>query len=212
MPDLASHHIPDSVIRMFPNLTWRKNDDSKTIYLTFDDGPIPGLTEEILAILDDHAIKATFFCVGENVEKHPKVFEKVRIQGHQFGNHTYNHLKAWKVSNQHYFQNVLQANQVMEQKIGEKIRLFRPPYGQMTYGLSKAIRGIGLDIVMWDVLSRDYNPRLNKEKALRKCVSYSQAGSIIVYHDNLKARNNVLDLLPKYINSLIKEGYNFSTL
>ena len=211
MADLAWHKTPSFVKNLFPTLQWMGSREGQNIYLTFDDGPIPQLTEEILQILKDFDIQATFFCVGENIKKHPAIFEKVLKDGHSIGNHTYNHLKAWKVGTLEYLANVEKAQNIIEEHGGET-HFFRPPYGQLLPSISKELIKSSMEIIMWDILSKDYDTSLNTRKALSKCLKYSEPGSIIVFHDNLKARHNVLDLLPKYINGLMRKGYKFKAL
>jgi peptidoglycan/xylan/chitin deacetylase (PgdA/CDA1 family) len=210
--DLSFHKTPKIVCSLFPAFTWRIKTEQKEVYLTFDDGPIPSLTKEILDILNQYSIKATFFCVGENIDKHPEIFKQVINQGHTVGNHTYNHLKAWKVSQNSYIENLLKAEKTIEKYAENRTKLFRPPYGQFTYKLYKSVIALGYQVIMWDILTKDYSPRLNIKRAYEQCVNQTDKGSIVVFHDNMKARNNALNLLPMYINKLMSEGYQFKTL
>lgn len=181
---------------------WRKEKKKNNIYLTFDDGPIPELTPWVLDILKERNIKATFFCVGENIVKHPEIFERIKNEGHAVGNHTHNHLKGWTTSDEAYLQNV-QACQELTQT-----DLFRPPYGRATQSqlrqLAKTYR-----IIMWDVLTGDYDPTISPDQVYRNAVDYVRNGSIIVFHDNIKAKENLQYALPKSLDELLARGFRF---
>ncbi|MGM1429772.1 polysaccharide deacetylase family protein [Sphingobacterium lactis] len=181
---------------------WRKEKKKNNIYLTFDDGPIPELTPWVLDILKERNIKATFFCVGENIVKHPEIFERIKNEGHAVGNHTHNHLKGWATSDEAYFQNV-QACQELTQT-----DLFRPPYGRATRSqlrhLAKTHR-----IIMWDVLTGDYDSTISPDQVYRNAVDYVRNGSIIVFHDNIKAKENLQYALPKSLDELLARGFRF---
>lgn len=207
------YKTPKVVSQFLPSLLWKKESTQKELFLTFDDGPIPGLTEEVLTILADYDAKATFFCVGDNIRKHPDIFEKVVAGGHQIGNHTYHHVKGWKNSLDTYLKEADNCQNEIDNLIdgGEK-RLFRPPYGQITYNQIKLLKSVGYQIVMWDVLTRDYAADITPEYCLKKSTEVSSSGSIVVFHDNLKARENVLFTLPRYLNHFSDLGYKFSGL
>ena len=197
---------PDFVQNMFPNLIWKmKNQGQKNLYLTFDDGPIPEITPWVLDQLDKYDAKATFFCVGENVKKHDDIYRRVKSNGHLVGNHTYNHLSGWNTSNMDYFRNVRYCDDLVDSK------LFRPPYGRL-----KNKQAIYLTrkykVVMWDVLSGDFDPKLTKEHCLQNVISKSTSGSIIVFHDSLKAKDKLQYVLPKVLSHFSKEGYTFKNL
>lgn len=181
---------------------WRKEKKKNNIYLTFDDGPIPELTPWVLDILKERNIKATFFCVGENIVKHPEIFERIKNEGHAVGNHTHNHLKGWTTSDEAYLQNV-QACQELTQT-----DLFRPPYGRATRSqlrhLAKTHR-----IIMWDVLTGDYDSTISPDQVYRNAVDYVRNGSIIVFHDNIKAKENLQYALPKSLDELLARGFRF---
>ena len=174
------------------------------MYLTFDDGPIPEVTPKVLAILDKYHVKATFFMVGENIDKHPEVFEQVVKAGHSIGNHTYNHMKGWKVSTEEYIANV--------QKFPKKTTLFRPPYGRTWLWQRKAVKRLGYEIYLWDVLTRDYNAKRTPEAMLRQIQRQTRPGSIINFHDSLKSNERMLEVLPKAIEWLLSNGYELKAL
>ena len=176
----------------------------KAVYLTFDDGPIPEVTPKVLEILDRYGVKATFFMVGENIDKHPEVFEMVVKGGHAIGNHTYNHMKGWKVSTAEYIANV--------QKFPKQTKLFRPPYGRTWVWQRKAVKKLGYEIYLWDVLTRDYNPRRTPEAMLRQIQRQTRPGSIINFHDSVKSNERMLEVLPKAIEWLLANGYELKTL
>jgi peptidoglycan-N-acetylglucosamine deacetylase len=195
-----------AVLRPFMGrLTWRKNPSEKVIYLTFDDGPVPEVTPLVLDILDKYKLKATFFCVGENVQKYPEVYTDVLQRGHKTGNHTYNHLKGFSVSTQEYIDNVHKASEYIDS------RLLRPPYGRITYRQRKLLRP-KYEIVMWDLITHDYNRSLSVETILENVKKYTRNGSIIVFHDSIKAKDNVLAVLPLVIEYLKAGGYSFGVL
>ena len=176
----------------------------EAVYLTFDDGPIPEVTPKVLAILDKYGVKATFFMVGENIDKHPEVFEQVVQAGHAIGNHTYNHMKGWKVSTAEYLANV--------QKFPKETKLFRPPYGRTWVWQRCAVKRLGYEIYLWDVLTRDYNPRRTPEAMLRQIQRCTRPGSIINFHDSVKSNERMLKVLPEAIEWLLANGYELKTL
>lgn len=186
-------------------LIWRKNPSSRVIYLTFDDGPVPEVTPLVLDILDKYNVSATFFCVGENVQKYPHVYEEVLKRGHKTANHTFNHLKGFSVPTKDYVANVLKASEYINS------RLFRPPYGRITYRQRKLLQS-KFEIIMWDLITHDYNRKLSPETILKTVKRFSRNGSIIVFHDSIKAKENVLTVLPLAIEYLKGEGYSFGVL
>lgn len=212
MFDLSFHKTPKILSKFFPSLRWNIATNAKEIYLTFDDGPIPQLTEEILDILKLYGIKATFFCVGENVLRNPDIYKQILADGHTTGNHTHQHLKAWKVNEAIYLNNILKAEEAMLSIAPLARKLFRPPHGQFTPSITKKLLSLDYEIIMWDILTKDYLINLNIDTAYKLCTEKSESGSIIVFHDNLKARNNVLNLLPMYINEMLSAGYKFKAL
>jgi len=189
----------------------------KAVYLTFDDGPIPEVTPKVLDILDRYGVKATFFMVGENIDKNPEVFEQVLKGGHAIGNHTYNHMKGWKVSTAEYIANVHKweeaANRNMPQGCSApELNLFRPPYGRTWWWQRKAVRKLGYEIYLWDVLTRDYNPHRTPEAMLRQIKRQTRPGSIINFHDSVKSNERMLTVLPQAIEWLLAQGYEIKTL
>ncbi len=193
---------------LYPHLTWHVNTNSRCIYLTFDDGPIPIVTPFVLNILKQYNAKATFFCIGDNVRKHPDIFEQVKNEGHAIGNHTYNHLKGWHTDDQTYLNNFLQADKLLN------TNLFRPPYGRMKRSQVKLLKETkpGLDIMMWSVLSGDFDVDLKPEKCLDNVLKNARGGDIVLFHDSLKAKERVEYVLPRAMELWAKQGYKFKAL
>ena len=202
--------------KIFNNLVWDIPNSDKKIYLTFDDGPIPEVTEWVLDILKSEEIKATFFCSGDNIKKHPEVYKRILAEGHQTGNHTFNHLNGWKTETNHYIDNFkLCETEHLKLPIAigtEHSFLFRPPYGKIKPSQSKAIRQLGYKIIMWDVLSYDFDPTISVEKCLENVISNTEQGSIIVFHDSVKAEKNLKYVLPKAIQILKDKGFVFDVI
>lgn len=180
----------------------------KTIYITFDDGPIPIVTPFVLETLKKFCAKATFFCIGDNIDKHPDIFEQIKTDGHTIGNHTYNHLKGWDTSDNEYLKNTLKCQNLT------KTCLFRPPYGRIKKSQIKLLRQHIPDvkIIMWDVLSGDFDLKLSPEKCLKNVLKHTEPGSIIVFHDSLKAKDRLEYVLPKALEIWTKQGYSFRVL
>ena len=179
----------------------------KAVYLTFDDGPIPEVTPKVLAILEKYHIKATFFMVGENVDKHPEVYEQVVKAGHRIGNHTYNHLKGWRTSFKEYMENT--------DRCADRIQntdLFRPPYGKATLRQRMALHKKGYRLIYWDILTRDYEPTRTPEAMLAQIRRNVRPGSIINFHDSLKSNERMLAVLPQAIEYLQAQGYDLQPL
>lgn len=185
--------------------------DKKELYLTFDDGPIPQVTEFVLEELRKQNIRATFFCIGDNIRKHPEIFKRIVNEGHTIGNHTYHHLKGWQTNSVQYLNNIQQCdNEIIVHCPLSIVNCFRPPYGRIT---SKQIKSIkDKKIVMWDVLTRDYDAALSPENCLKGSLKALRNGSIIVFHDSLKAERNLRYALPRFIETCLKEGYTFKAL
>ncbi len=197
---------PPQILRsLYKPSIWRLKVDTPTIYLTFDDGPVPELTPWVLDVLKQNGAKATFFCVGENIEKHPEIFKRILDEGHQVGNHTHNHLKGWKVSNEDYFRNIEQC------QVYTKTNLFRPPYGRIKKTQFREISK-HYKVVFWDVLTYDYDKLISEETCLKNCLKYTRNGSVIVFHDNIKAQKNLKYALPKFIEHFQELNYNFASL
>jgi peptidoglycan/xylan/chitin deacetylase (PgdA/CDA1 family) len=198
--------------KIFPNCIWKIPNQKNKIYLTFDDGPTPEITEWTLNQLKIHQAKATFFCIGNNIKKNPEVFKKVLKEGHSIGNHTFNHLNGWKTSNDNYFQNVALCEAEIRKHITEYCHLFRPPYGKIKLSQSQILRKKGYKIIMWDVISYDFDTTLSKEKCLENVIKNARSGSIIVFHDSVKAFPNLKYILPKTLEFFSKKGYVFEKI
>ena len=188
----------------------------KAVYLTFDDGPIPEVTPQVLAILDRYGVKATFFMVGENIDKYPEVYRQVVNAGHSVGNHTYNHVKGWKLSTRDYLANVTKWEEANNRQMvnGKCLngKLFRPPYGRTWWWQRRAVQQMGYRIYLWDVLTRDYNPCRTPEAMLRQIQRQTRPGSIINFHDSLKSNQRMLTVLPQAIEWLLEQGYELRSL
>ena len=196
--------------KLFPNYIWDLPNIENKIYLTFDDGPTPEISEWVLQELRKHNAKATFFCIGNNVEKHPDIFEKIIAEGHAIGNHTFNHLNGWQTSTEEYIENSGQWLVVSGQNCRlntEHCKLFRPPYGKIKTAQSKKLRQQGYKIIMWDVLSADFDQTISPEQCLENVLKNAQSGSIIVFHDSVKAFPNLEYTLPKTLKFLKEKGF-----
>lgn len=196
---------PLVVKTLLPQYTWRIPTSEKVLYLTFDDGPIPEATPWVLDLLLEYRAKATFFCVGDNVRKHPEIFQRILSEGHSVGNHTYNHLNGWKTQTFDYLKNVQRCGQVVASP------LFRPPYGALRPSQTRTLKS-RYRIVMWDVLSGDYDPEITPEQCLDNVMGNIQPGSIILFHDSLKAEERMRYALPRVLEQLSSEGWDFKAL
>jgi peptidoglycan-N-acetylglucosamine deacetylase len=196
---------PTIIKKYYSQLIWDIPNDANKIYLTFDDGPIPRVTEWVLDILNEYQIKATFFCIGDNVQKNPSIYQRIRQEGHTVGNHTQNHLKGWRTEDEVYFDNIEKCADVVDS------RLFRPPYGRIK---KSQLTGLNADysIVMWDVLSGDFDSKTTPEKCYNNVIKNTKSGSIIVFHDSIKASENLKQTLPKTIEFLLKKGFVFDSI
>jgi len=197
--------IPWFIRKLFPSLIYNIDGSGKKIYITFDDGPIPETTPQILEILDRFDAKATFFCVGKNVQANKSLFDNLINKGHSVGNHSYNHCDGWKTQNRDYFNNIEKANSIINSK------LFRPPYGRIKPSQIEFLR-TKYNIIMWDVLSGDFDPNTAKEKCVKNVVDNVSSGSIVVFHDSIKAKDKVLYSLPRVLEILSQKGYEFVSL
>ncbi len=186
---------------LFPGCLWRNKTDKKEVYLTFDDGPVPEVTPWVLDEADKWNAKLTFFCVGENVYRYPELFQEVKRRGHQVGNHTYNHLKAWKTNEASYFENIEKAQDL----IGST--LFRPPYGQWYLWYTKKAKMQFSQVVMWDILTKDYDRRLSGEQVFNHVKKHLRPGSVVVFHDSVKASENMKYAFSKTLEWINKMGY-----
>ena len=204
------------VKKIFPNYVWDIPNNENKVFLTFDDGPIPEITEWTLEQLKKYDAKATFFCIGNNIEKYPEIFNNIITQGHALGNHTFNHLNGWKNSTEDYIENVkLCQSQITNPKshpsdseLAQQIlNLFRPPYGKIKPSQSRILRKLGYKIIMWDILSYDFDQTITPEKCLDNVLKNVVNGSIIVFHDNVKAEQNLKYALPKTLAFLKEKGF-----
>lgn len=200
--------------KMFPNYVWDIPSTNKTIYLTFDDGPTPEVTNWTLNTLKKFNAKATFFCIGNNINKHPEIFKNIVIEGHSIGNHTQNHIKGWKTKSKNYLKNIEEAKKSIEEQIttSETKTLFRPPYGQITPKQGKKLTALGYKIIMWDILSFDWDKNVSEENSLNNVISKAKEGSIIVFHDSIKASRNMKYALPKVLEHFSNQGYTFNAI
>lgn len=200
---------------LFPKYIWDIKNSANKIYLTFDDGPIPEVTEWVLEVLNKYEVKATFFCIGDNIEKHPEIFQKVIQNGHSIGNHTFNHLKGWNFSTEEYIENTLKCEKAITSNSeikNLKSKIFRPPYGKIKPSQSKILQKMGYKIIMWDVLSVDYDKEISPEQCLENIIQNTVSGSIIACHDSLKAFKNLEYALPKAIEYLKNKGFVFERI
>ena len=191
---------------LFPEAIWRvKHKNRKVVYLTFDDGPVPEVTPWVLDLLDTYDIKATFFLVGDNVRRSPELFSEIKRRGHSWGNHTMHHMQGMKVTTMRYMRDVTEADRL----IGSI--LFRPPHGLLRWKQAAIIKS-HYNLVMYDLVTRDYSKKLNSEQVVENVKRYTRNGSIIVFHDSLKAERNLRQALPKAIEWLKEQGYEFCRL
>lgn len=190
---------------LLPQLIWKIQTDEPVIYLTFDDGPHPEITQEVLDILESYQAKATFFCVGENVKKYPDTYQMILDKGHATGNHSFNHLSGWKASRKEYFENVEKCAKYVDS------HLFRPPYGKINI-LHIPYLKITYRVVMWSVLPHDYSSKITPEQCLQNAIKYSEAGSIVVFHDSEKALKNMMYALPRFLEYFSEKDYKFKLL
>lgn len=193
---------------LYPSLLWNNRRDAPCIYVTFDDGPIPIVTPFVLKILQEHNAKATFFCIGDNINKHPDIFEEVKNAGHTIGNHTFNHLRGWATDDKTYLDNFQKCDGLLHSN------LFRPPYGRIRRSQIGQLKKAkpDLKIVMWDVLSGDFDQKLKPKECLKNVLKHTEPGSIIVFHDSLKAFERLEYVLPRAMDEWERRGYEFGVL
>lgn len=192
--------------RLYRGVVWRMNPSSKVVYLTFDDGPIPQCTPQVLDILRQYNARATFFMVADNAQRYPELLERVKAEGHAIGNHTFHHMRGCQSITQQYLDDIAHGQQVLQ------THLFRPPHGRMRYAQKRALLQQGYTIYLWDVLTHDYNPCYTPDKMIRIVQRFTRNGSIIVFHDSLKSRDRMLIALPHVIQWLQAQGYQLQTL
>lgn len=206
------HKTPKWIQLVYPELTWKTNSDSKEIYLTFDDGPIPEVTAFVLDELREYEAKASFFCVGENIEKYPKEFNQVINQGHTVGNHTFNHLVGWRTEDEFYDENVERCQFEIEKHTGKRNKkLFRPPHGRIKKSQIKRLKR-EYEIIMWTYLTGDFDSKLNSEICLSNAKKRIANGDVVIFHDSLKAYNNLKYTLPRFLKYFSEQGFQFKSL
>ena len=211
---------------LYPDFIWKIPTREKEIFLTFDDGPIPEITEFVLEQLNKYHAKATFFCIGGNIEKYPNVFQKIVNQQHTIGNHTFNHLKGWNTDDDIYINNFKKCEEIIVERcsildVGDttienrqsniKHRKFRPPFGRIKRSQAKEILK-SHEIVMWDVLTGDYDQNFSKERVLSKALQHTEQGSIVLFHDSIKASKNMMYALPILLEHFSERGFTFKSL
>ena len=200
------YHMPSWVAQIWPGLIWRKPDQGNAVYLTFDDGPSPEVTPWLLETLQTFSASATWFCVGANAAKYPDLLKAVLADGHQIGNHTQHHKNAWQTPLSAYLADVKEASNHL------RTSFFRPPYGKLTPGYARKLKAHGYEVIMWDILSYDFDPHVDPAQALLKCIKYTRAGSIVVFHDHPKAMPQLKAILIPYLRWLWQNGYQMSAL
>lgn len=216
--------------KLFPNYVWDIPTKNKVLYLTFDDGPTPEITHWTLNILKQYHAKATFFCIGNNIEKYPDVFHNILDEGHAIGNHTQNHIKGWHHTAKSYLKNIELCESILNTQIPNSksqltnnnseilnhqsliVNLFRPPYGQITPKQGKSLIDLNYKIIMWDVLSFDWDKNVTPENCFNNVIYKSKPGSIIVFHDSLKASKNMQYALPKVLEYFTEKGFEFKVI
>lgn len=191
---------------MFKNYYWHGNRGEKTVYLTFDDGPTPLVTDYVINLLSQYGFKATFFCIGDKVNRYPETYRLLKNENHQIGNHTYHHLNAWTTKKNRYLDNIDECSKVVETK------LFRPPYGRITRALTQRLIKKGYKIVLWDVLSGDFDQSRISESCLKNLKKNTRNGSIIVFHDSDKSFEKLKVILPEYLAFLKEKGWNSKSI
>ncbi|HEV2833176.1 MAG TPA: polysaccharide deacetylase family protein [Hanamia sp.] len=194
--------------KFYPGCIWNIATNEKILYLTFDDGPHPQATPFVLDELKKHHARATFFCIGKNVKDHFDIYKQILLDGHRVGNHTYDHLNGWRTDDKVYFQNIEKASTIIDSD------LFRPPYGRITKFQLKSIAGdkLKLKTIMWDVLSGDFDTALKPENCYLNVVKNVSPGSIIVFHDSLKALPALQYTLPKVLEYFTEKGFQFKSI
>jgi peptidoglycan-N-acetylglucosamine deacetylase len=198
-------HPPVILRNIYKDLIWNVRISEKSIYMTFDDGPEKEVTPFILDILKDYNASATFFCLGKKAIKEPELIDKIKELGHTIGNHSFNHVRGKKISNPEFLNDVEKCNQVL------KTKFFRPPYGSISRSQIQILKDY-YHIVIWSVLPGDFDTKITGEKCLARSIKHTKSGSIIVFHDSLKAKDKVLFVLPRYLEYFSKLGYTFEAL
>lgn len=210
---VKTHRI---IKKLFSNYIWDIPNNENKVYLTFDDGPTPEITQWVLNQLDQYNAKATFFCIGKNIVAHPEIFNQIIEKGHGIGNHTHNHLNGWKTTTDEYLEKIETCEATISNINSEisilKSKIFRPPYGKIKVAQAKKLRQQGYKIIMWDVLSADFDQSISKEECLNNVLSNTKSGSVIVFHDSLKAFKNLEYTLPKVLQHLTENNFSFGII
>jgi peptidoglycan/xylan/chitin deacetylase (PgdA/CDA1 family) len=198
--------VPRIIQKLFPRRVWQLDTDQKIAYISFDDGPHERITPMVLQLLKKHDALATFFCIGDRVNKHPECFEQIKKAGHAVGNHTYQHVNGWKTDLINYMEDVQKADAL----IGSKI--FRPPYGRLTSAQFQRLEVEGYKTIMWTILSGDYDKRLSPDECTKRVLNSLKPGAIILFHDSEKAEKNMMVALGNLLEEGISRGYVFKSL
>jgi peptidoglycan-N-acetylglucosamine deacetylase len=208
---MIPHRTPFLFPLLYPTLTWRLPTREKEICLTFDDGPVYGPTEFVLDTLRQYNVRGNFFCIGDNVRKHPEVFKRVVKERHAIGNHTYHHVKGWSTAVDKYLQEVISCEEEMEKHLQRpRVKLFRPPYGRISRSQIRQLQDFR--IIMWDVLALDFSKKISPEKCLEGTIQATRPGSIVLFHDSLKAEQKLVYALPRFIEHFLEKDYRFTLL
>ena len=209
--DMLFYKVPGIIQNLFDAYTWHKDRNQKTVYLTFDDGPVPSVSDYVLRLLEDFNMKATFFMVGDNVSKNPNLANEIAQKGHGIGNHTQHHLKAGETPLSTYLEDVELCRKTILEKTGVDTKTFRPPYGRINKQYARHLLE-EYEIVLWDVISWDFKKGLNSRVALEKVKKHTRNGSIVLFHDQQKSMKNLQLILPKYLDYLSSQGFQTALL
>jgi peptidoglycan/xylan/chitin deacetylase (PgdA/CDA1 family) len=203
---------PSFVPVLYQHQIWSFSSKQKNIYITFDDGPTPKITDWVLDTLQRYNASATFFCIGKNIEIHPTIFMRIIDDGHAIGNHTYNHLNGWKTSNENYLDSILKTEKLIEKYQISNHKLFRPPYGKIKKVQSKLLIENEYTIIMWSILSADFDMTIDADKCLDNVIKNVKNGSVIVFHDSEKTFEKLKVVLPKVLEHFSKKGFSFKRI
>ncbi|WP_048331228.1 polysaccharide deacetylase family protein [Bizionia psychrotolerans] len=218
---IAPVKIPKIIKKLLPDYVWEFSTSEKVLYLTFDDGPTPEITQWTLDTLKQFEAKATFFCIGNNIQKHPEIFQNILNEGHRVGNHSQTHLKGWRTSVDNYISDIEKAQlhidselqkSTLENQALNKALLFRPPYGQIKPNQGKALKELGYTVVAWSILSFDWETETSPETCFANVKSKATPGNIIVFHDSVKASKNLMYTLPKVLTYFSEKDFRFEIL